>query len=323
MQSSQVNMRSDTGLKDYSIERLTAERLKDVEQLYKEVYGREAPMNYFRIKYDTAYTGHEYMGFVAYNNERIPVAYYGVIPCFLQCGNEKIIAAQSADTMTHPKFRYKGMFVELSNITFDLCRQAGIRLIFGFPNQNSYHGAVHKLGWKLTHTMECFIIPVSALPLARLTAKTKLTKSIYHQYRQRILNKYLMQEKLISNSVIRGGYCGVLRDTNYERSKSYHARLVLKLENATLWCKISSEWVLGDLQVASEDFESAIKKIKDMARKLGVQQIQFHTSPDTQLHSLFAAHFKSIPSFPALFQQFDSSVDISRIKFTLADIDIF
>src|SRR5205085_10256014 len=113
------------------------------------------------IKYNTAYTSAEYVGYVAYNTQGIAVAYYGVVPCILQCGDEKILSAQSADTMTHPGFRYKGMFVELSNITFDLCKKSGIKIVFGFPNQNSYHGAVHKLGWKMTDTMECFMIPVS------------------------------------------------------------------------------------------------------------------------------------------------------------------
>ena len=32
-------------------------------------------------------------------------------------------------------------------------------LIYGFPNQNSYHGAI-KLGWQMTEMMECFKIPV-------------------------------------------------------------------------------------------------------------------------------------------------------------------
>src|SRR5882672_9602253 len=136
--------------KEYVIERLNNDRLKDMESLYKAVYGIAAPENYFLKKYDTAYTGAEYLGYIAYNKENIAVAYYGVMPCFIQYNNEIILAAQSGDTMTHPGFRYKGMFVELSKITFELCREVGIRFIFGFPNQNSYHGAVNKLGWKLT-----------------------------------------------------------------------------------------------------------------------------------------------------------------------------
>ncbi len=323
MQSSPADMSNETATSNYSVERLTAERLKDVEQLYEAVYGRSASPGYFTTKYNTAYTGLEYVGFVAYNKDRIPVAYYGVIPCFLQNGNERIIAAQSADTMTHPKFRYKGMFVELSNITFDLCRRLGIRAIFGFPNQNSYHGAVHKLGWKLTHTIECFIIPVRSMPIASISAKTRLTKSIYETYRRWMLRSLKEKKNLIPSSVVKEGFIGVSRDSDYEKAKDYYPREVLRIENAAVWCKVSNELVIGDINVVAVDFENTIRKIEKIAAKLGLKQIQFHVSPGTELHALFASRYKSIPSFPALFQQFDSTVDIEKVKFSFADIDIF
>jgi len=322
MQQSPENMSNDT-TKEFTVERLTKEGLKDVESLYGEVYGRPASKDYFTIKYNSGYTGHEYLGFIAYNKDRIPVAYYGVIPCFLQCGGKKIIAAQSADTMTHPKFRYKGMFVELSNITFDLCRQVGIRLIFGFPNQNSYHGAVHKLGWKMTDTMECFIIPVNTFPVARLSSKTKPTRLLYESYRQWIIGKYKSSERVIPNSVINDGFCGLRRNIDYEQTKNYHHREVLKLEGGSAWCKISNELTIGDLNIVQCEFESLINQLKTIASKLGIRQIQFHTSPGTSLHALFGSKYQAVPSYPVLFQQFDEEVNISNIKFTLADIDIF
>src|SRR6476469_514417 len=147
MEPSQANMNKETS-DEYVVRRLSSDTLKDVESIYEAVYQKKAVPDYFAVKYNTAYTGVEYVGYIAYNNKNLPIAYYGVIPCFLQVGNEKFLAAQSADTMTHPGFRFKGMFVELSNLTFELCKKLRIRLIFGFPNQNSYHGAVHKLGWQ-------------------------------------------------------------------------------------------------------------------------------------------------------------------------------
>ena len=117
--------------KEYRIERLSAGRLKDLEALYTSVYGAAPAPDYFRKKYDTAYTGVEYMGWLSYNRENIAVAYYGVVPTFIQYNNEIVLAAQSVDTMTHPQYRYKGMFAELSKDCFDLCRKSGIGFIFG------------------------------------------------------------------------------------------------------------------------------------------------------------------------------------------------
>jgi len=148
MQSLQASM-INTDSKEYTVVRLNKDNLKDVAVLHEAVYGIAPAPAYFPKKYNTAYTGTEYVGFIAYNPQNIPVAYYGVIPCFIQHGTEIMLAAQSADTMTDPQHRYKGMFVDLSNLTFKLCRELSIHLIFGYPNQNSYHGAIHKLGWKL------------------------------------------------------------------------------------------------------------------------------------------------------------------------------
>jgi len=95
----------------------------------------------------------------------MPVAYYGVMPCFIQYKGEIILSAQSGDTMTHPQYRHKGLFVELSKITFQLCRAAGVKTHFGFPPE-FLSAMVNILGWKMTENMERFIIPVMRLPLA-------------------------------------------------------------------------------------------------------------------------------------------------------------
>ena len=150
--------------REYSIARLDENKLKDLEILYKVVYGHKPAKNYLLKKYNTAYTGAQYIGHIAYDKENIPIAYFGVIPCFIQYGDQIILSAQAADAMTLPQYRYKGFFVALAKKTFDLCRAAGIKLVFGFPNQNSYHGLVHKLEWKMTEYMECFTIPANSFP---------------------------------------------------------------------------------------------------------------------------------------------------------------
>src|ERR1043166_2457107 len=144
---------------EYKIARLDEDKLPDVSRLHQKIYGITPKENYFHEKYDTSYTGVMHIGFLAYDKNNEPVAFYGVIPCFIQLGNRIVPAAQSADTMTHPSHRNKGLFTRLATLTFELCRQAGIAFVFGFPNQNSHHGLL-ALGWKVTERMERFSIPV-------------------------------------------------------------------------------------------------------------------------------------------------------------------
>src|SRR6201996_4502952 len=141
------------------IERLSKKNLSDLDKLHYEVYKKRQPAGFFEKKYDTAYTGVQHLGFIAYNENHNPIAFYGVIPCFIRYKDKLILAAQSADTMTHPKYQFKGLFIKLANITFDWCREEGVSFVFGFPNQNSLHGFLVKLKWQMTETLSCYVIP--------------------------------------------------------------------------------------------------------------------------------------------------------------------
>lgn len=309
--------------KEYYIRRLDGDNIRDLALLHSEVYGTPIDEAYFRKKYDTAYTGIKHISFLAYNKTNLPIAFYGVIPCFLKYKNEQILAAQSADTMTHPYHRFKGMFVELSHITFDLCRQVGIRIVFGFPNQNSYHGAITKLGWKETGSMSCFTIRVKTLPLESISKKLGLFR-LYHAATDRLIKKNLAGSDGILNSVIRDGFAGVDRSPLYLSWKNYSSTSVLKLDNSLVWISKRSGLIIGDMDIADEEkFVETIRALKKLAGKSGIKYLQFHCSQGTGLHQLFSSVAEVSGSFPVLFQDFGSPIPLEKIKFTFADIDIF
>jgi hypothetical protein len=307
--------------REYYIERVTAEKLVDIARLHLAVYKKETPLSFYKRKYDTAFTGASYIGYIAYSIAGTPVAYYGVIPCFLQDGNKTILAAQSADTMTDPNYRFKGLFVELSQMAFELCRQENIRIVFGFPNQNSLHGAINKLGWQMTHTMDCFIIPVRTVPFEKITRHWFLLRDIYRLYRRKALKKY-SSAYIVENSVLQEGYIGICRDTDYWTYKKYYDRQVIRIGDSLVWIRINNGLVIGDITDCT-DMDAVITVLKRLAAKLGLTQIQFHTSPGTVLHNQLLQKWKTVPSFPALFQDFSSGWELNRIKFNFGDIDIF
>jgi hypothetical protein len=313
-----------TSAKEYVISRLTYEKLADLASLHAAVYGTKPEFDYFPRKYDTAYTGAENVGFVAYSKQGLPVAYYGVIPCFIQYGNKIILAAQSADTMTHPSHRYKGMFVELSNMTFELCRQLGILLVFGFPNQNSYHGAINKLGWQMTGTMACFVIPVNSLPLQLLSGKAVFLKKLYKRYTKYILGEKVLPLKGIGNSAHTDGFAGVCRNPEYLTYKNYNPTKVIGISEVKVWLSNKYGLVIGDMEGVNKDnFSRVLKSLERLAKKMGIRQIQFHGCPGTTLYELFAEKYEPVPSYPMLFQDFGSAISPEKIRFTFADIDIF
>ena len=301
---------------DYSVVMLSKDNLDDLALLYRQVYHTARPHGYFVKKYDTAYTGVEHVGFIAYDKENRPIAYYGVIPCFIQSGKEIVLAAQSADTMTHAEHRYKGLFVKLSMLTFDLCRQLGIRLIFGFPNQNSYPAMIKHLGWTETGKMSRFTIPTGTIWNWISLKNSKKHHAV-------ALTKLVLLEPAIKNSVVEEGYAGVYRDDAYMRYKTYTTTYVINLNSTIVWIKIGDELAIGDIILKETGRKYFFEEIKALAKKLKLTKISFQVSGGCNLHDLFACGYKPIQSFPVLFKDFGSGLQLNKIKFTLSDIDIF
>jgi hypothetical protein len=315
---------TDSQPKEFTIARLSENNIADLARLHSEVYNVPPREKYFRAKYNTSYTGVEYAGYIAYNKQDLPVAYYGVIPCFLRYGDEVMLAAQSADTMTHPRHRYKGMFVELSLMCFELCRQLGIRLIFGFPNENSYHGAVNKLGWRLIGRMDCFTIHCKTSWLRKMPAKIPLLKNRHKRFVQNLIRKNSEPLNGIACSFVTEGFAGVDRTEAYLNYKQYNPSSVIKIGEASIWISTRHGFMIGDLEgVNKENFENLMSQLQKIAEKTCVSEIRFHCSGGTQLHDLFSQSYPATPSFPALYQDFGSQIPPDKIRFSLADIDIF
>jgi hypothetical protein len=316
-------MSDNTEKKEYYFEQLSKDNLGDLDKLHNAVYSKPHNNGYFIKKYDTAYTGVAYMGFFAYNDKHEPMAYYGVIPCFIRYEDQLLLAAQSADTMTHPKYRFKGLFIQLANLTFDLCKQKGISVVFGFPNQNSLHGFLFKLRWRMTETMDCYIIPTGIISLETISKTLPFLKKIYSKYQEKVLQKYLVPQKGIENSVFKDDFAGVNRNAHYVNYKRYHDTQVIRIGQSLLWIKIRNGLVIGDINCREEDFDDMMHHLKKIALKLGLRTIQFHTSHQTKLSSLFGARYSAVPSFHVLFKDLGSHIELDKIKFTFADIDIF
>jgi hypothetical protein len=314
---------NDSLHKEYKIKRLDFFKLTDLEALHKAVYKHALPKNYFQKKYDTAYTGKTYIGYIVYSKRNIPIACYSVLPCFIKYNDKTILCAQAVDAITLPEFRKKGLFAELLKLTSELCKAEGITFIFGFPNQYSYQIMVHKFGWQETERMEYFITPVKILGIQSFLKRFSFTMHLYKAYPKFILRKYFVHQQGLPNSVIRDGFGGVYRDEKYFQYKAYSNTQVIKIGSAKVWFKIASNFIIGDIELGDFNFDELINKLKKICKRLGLPKIFFQTSPGTQLHSLFAERFKSSPSFPVIFKNLETRIPLNEIKFTFADIDIF
>ena len=75
------------------------------------------------------------------------ICHYALHPIWLTYKGEKILGANTVDIMVHKDFRKRGLFVETARRCYQLARNKGIKLLYVFPNENSYHRFVNDLKW--------------------------------------------------------------------------------------------------------------------------------------------------------------------------------
>jgi hypothetical protein len=85
---------------------------------------------------------------------------YATMPVAMTVAGRAITAAQSLHTMTHPDYRKQGIFTALARETYADIEQQGTELVYGFPNDSSFHGFVKYLDFFVLEDL-----PMRARPL--------------------------------------------------------------------------------------------------------------------------------------------------------------
>ena len=119
---------------------------QEIAILFKVVFGRQLDLElwYWRFIENPCGEGIIRLMF----DDRSLIGHYAVTPTNLWFDGEVHKAAFSLTTMTHPDYWGRGVFPKLAAEVYGFCKESGIEIVFGFPNQNSYDGFTRKLGWR-------------------------------------------------------------------------------------------------------------------------------------------------------------------------------
>jgi GNAT superfamily N-acetyltransferase len=97
------------------------------------------------------------VGFDAYDAD-ILVAHYVTVPVCYTLNGKKIKGLLSLNTATHPDYQGKGLFTKLAAKTYEYAAQNGFEFVIGVANQNSTHGFLKKLGFKLISPLDVYLV---------------------------------------------------------------------------------------------------------------------------------------------------------------------
>ena len=302
---------------NYRIERISADKLTHLLDLYKNAFGKKVSPEYFKKKFDTKIFGAEYIGFIAYEDDGCPAAYYGLYPCKVELGGSELLAATSGDTMTHTAHRGKGFFTRLAEHTYELAKQSGIVFAFGFPNQNSLKGSV-SLGWEYKGEMlRYYSFRTGAIPISRIAKKINLSARIFGLKND--------ENSFFPNSHLIDGAGGVIHDRNYFLYKNYSEKGIREFNGARAWIKIDGALKVGDIELRKDiELKSCCRSIIQFAKRRGVPEVQFMTSAGTLLDRELSSLSKGMDAFPVGHFHFNTNgLDLSKMRYGMCDLDTF
>lgn len=300
---------------DYSFQRLSKENFSKLVTLYKRAFGVDVSERILKQKYDTKNLGASHIGFIAFS-ENTPVAYYGVIPSIVRCDGNKILAAQSADTMTDPAHRKRGLFLLLAEKTFALARESGIEFIYGFPNEASYPGFI-KLHWQfLPDPLQLFSFkaPLSITTLSNAVGLRRNTDKVFRS--MQVDPARLFQHDTESS---------VVHDRGFIEYKKYNSTHFIDLQGSLLWIKADKNLKVGFASPAKNLSAPAfIRNVKSLASALGCRNVYFITHPSSPLNTFLKPAIQPAEAFKVGFYKLGTrDIDLSKLRFEYCDVDSF
>ncbi|MEO6627541.1 MAG: GNAT family N-acetyltransferase [Aquihabitans sp.] len=316
----------DNDERPYRFERYTPDQLPALLTLHDAVYGPGLTAGRLQRKFASPVPDHEVIGYLAYSAEGEPAAYYGIFPVLLRHGGEHIVAGQSGDTMTHPKHRKRGLFVELGRRTYAAAANEGIAFVFGFPNlDGSYPGFVKHLAWTHRRTMRSYWLFVPTIPFhVLLRNRPALTRRIDSVQRHLITRLHLACPTLdLPSSVLDNGEAGALRDQavlDYKEPGIF----TFTQSGVRVLFRLDEHLSVGDL-VAQQGAKPwrAIARLMAVAVLSGRFRISYHVSPGSASDRLLRGHLPVKDGLPYGHVTFAEGMNPEEFNFTFIDYDTF
>jgi N-acetylglutamate synthase-like GNAT family acetyltransferase len=115
-----------------------------IARLFEAVFHENQPISHWRWKYVDNAT--RMMCTVVAEDDRSIMGQCALLPTWMSLRGTRILGAQRVDSMVHPNYRQQGMFATLAKDCYALATAQGIKLMYHFPNEQSYPVSVKELG---------------------------------------------------------------------------------------------------------------------------------------------------------------------------------
>src|SRR5262249_37854272 len=229
------------------------------------------------------------------------------------------------DVATASAHRGRGLFVLCAEMARQVCENAGVGFLFGFPNEAAYPIWINKLGYQHIHDLVEYRLPIVTVWAERLAAKVALLRGPYDFYVEHALARRAPHDGVLQNSLLAEGFAGVNRDAAFHQYKTTFTRCrVVEVDNGRVWIGVGHGLAVGDfdgLTEASLMAEGAA--LRSLARRLRPHHVIFQASKDTRFDRYLASLFRMTPGMPVIYRRLSSEIPSERLRFSFADLDNF
>lgn len=146
----------------WTMERYSGQKEK-ILKLRKIVFKGEdedkVNVDFWNWEFEDNYAGHADI-FLAVDGQEV-VGHYAVCPSNILVNSELKKGSIVVDVMTHPDYRFQGMFTKLGAYSLEESGKDGIDFSYGFPIRKSVMPGHLKIGWKVGFKLPVYVYPVS------------------------------------------------------------------------------------------------------------------------------------------------------------------
>lgn len=308
---------------DFSFEGLTVDGFGELESLYRLAFDQRFEIEEFTRKHNSGVQVGDLLAVVGRIGGEV-VSYYGVYPCVAVVKGEKIVIAQSGDTMTSPRHSGKGLFIRGANEVYRRAVASGVKAVFGIPSQASFHG-FKKLGWRFPYRFKRYRVFVPTIPVSFFLCRFSTFWRCYLKLARCLLR--VMEDDSIffpSSSYSRGNY--IYRDPRYWASKIGRKNVfTIRVFGVKCVFKIfGSRLVVGDIETKTGVVNKRVLGVLYfISFLLGVSFIEFYMSPGHPYARQLEKIISSKEALPYGYIDFNENEVLDDLLLTSFDFDTF
>lgn len=131
--------------------------------LRKLVFKDEDPdkenTDFWNWEFEENYAGHANI-YLAVSQQHV-VGHYAVCPSKIFVDHKEKKGSIVVDVMTHPDYRYQGMFTTMGEYSLNDSGRSGIDFSYGFPIRKGVMPGHLKIGWKIAFELPVYVYPVN------------------------------------------------------------------------------------------------------------------------------------------------------------------